>query len=243
MINWKNISKTISEIIYPENTILIKNLEKELSKYKRSEKQIYYEDKYLKTDIVYSGRRLLNINKNIDVDVRNFININDYSVKNIVSDLKLNDKSDDEKVIICLKWVIDNIKYVSDSTKGVNEFWQFPYETLYYMSGDCEDMSILLTNMIIVSGVPSWKVRINAGDVDDGKGNKGGHCFTVYYSEVENKWVLLDACYWTNLLSVKDRKEYKDESFYITTWFSFSKDYCWYKDIKDIPKLESIKNI
>ena len=49
----------MSNIIYPENTILIQNLEKELSKYKRSEKQIYYEDKYLKTDIVYSGRRLL----------------------------------------------------------------------------------------------------------------------------------------------------------------------------------------
>lgn len=239
-----NFLEVISKILYPKIFEDNENINKELSllksKYQKSEKELYYEDKYPKSDIVYSGRNLPTINLNVNVDVRDFFTEKDSTVRKLVESLLLSNKKDDEKAVECLTWIINNIKYVSDNTKGYNEFWQFPYETIKYMTGDCEDMSILLANMIIISGVPSWKIRLSAGNVDDGHGNKGGHCFPVYYDETNDRWVLLDCCYYPNIFPIKDRKEYKDETYYLSTWFSWSKDYCWAKDVKDIPKYNSI---
>ena len=59
-------------------------------------------------------------------------------------------------------WIRNNIEYSYDSPLPVlpldlleggdlgwfKEFWQFPYETIYLGTGDCEDQSLLLTSMI-----------------------------------------------------------------------------------------------
>ena len=43
-----------------------------------------------------------------------------------------------------LRFVQENIEYTKDSSgKGMNEYWKYPYETLYDMRGDCEDSAIL----------------------------------------------------------------------------------------------------
>ena len=58
-------------------------------------------------------------------------------------------------------WVVDNVEYRSDglypvlpstpsgSVEYEPEMWQFPSETLDLRQGDCEDMAILLTSMIL----------------------------------------------------------------------------------------------
>jgi hypothetical protein len=238
---WTTIRKILSESIYPENVTLNEKIIKELEKYRRSKKEVYYEDKYPKIDILYAGRSLPNKGSGVKIDIRDFFNTKDSMIKSIVTTLKLENKTDDEKAVICLEWIIKNIKYVSDTTKGLNEFWQFPYETLTYMTGDCEDMSILLANMLIISGIPSWKIRLSAGNVDDKKGSSGGHCFPTYYCEEKDQWVLLDCCYWPNTSPIDERKAYKDETYYISTWFSWSEEYCWAKDVKDIPNFNSVQ--
>ncbi len=59
-------------------------------------------------------------------------------------------------------WVRNNIEYSYDSPLPVlpldlleggdlswfKEFWQFPWETIYWQTGDCEDQALLLTSMI-----------------------------------------------------------------------------------------------
>lgn len=61
-------------------------------------------------------------------------------------------------------WVVNNIEYRYDGLSPVlpsspsgnieyeNEMWQFPKETLNLTRGDCEDMAILLTSMILSYG-------------------------------------------------------------------------------------------
>jgi len=53
--------------------------------------------------------------------------------------------SDQEKINVLLAFVgSDAITYTYDSTAhGTDEYWQFPLETLYLKTGDCEDTSIL----------------------------------------------------------------------------------------------------
>ncbi len=92
--------------------------------------------------------------------------------------------------------------------------------------GDCEDGAILLANIMVRSGIPYYKVRITAGDVDDNKGNRGGHCFVVYYCESKDKWVILDWCYWADEnTKIENRKDYKDENYYKSIWFSWNQYY------------------
>ncbi len=50
-------------------------------------------------------------------------------------------------------WVHRNIEYRSDSeTHGAREYWQLPAETLYLMTGDCEDIAILTASLLEALG-------------------------------------------------------------------------------------------
>lgn len=201
----------------------IKQLEEDQEK--ESEYEAHYNNKYPKTDIFYKGRQVPKTKKNIEIDVRNFYHLNDARLKEIAAEIPTGE-SHDETALECLKWVMDNITYVGDKTKGYPEFWQFPFETLYYKTGDCEDGAILLANLMQLKGIPYWKIRLNAGAV---KG--GGHAYLVYFCESLEKWVILDWCYWPNKLQIKDRKEYSTEKNYGSVWFSWNSKYCFSKGL------------
>jgi len=210
----------------------------------------YYNNKYPKVDILYDGRKVPWRQGRYNIDVRNFFNRYDSQVRKIVDTIIFNkDITDNNKALLCLCWVIDHVNYASDvnADGSQTEYWNFAFETLLPRSpdsprlfGDCEDMAILLANLIMASGVPYWKVRISAGDVDDGRGNAGGHCFVTFFDETRAIWVLLDACYYANKFSVEQRKDYKQESFYKSTWFSWSECYCWAKDVRDVGKMNGV---
>lgn len=106
-------------------------------------------------------------------------------------------KTNDEKAINCLAWVNKNIKYTLKDEKD-GEYWKFAYETLRDKRGDCDDGAILIACMMLSSGVPYWRIRINAGSV---KG--GNHCYVTYLKESDNEWYVLDWCYWFAPLGVK----------------------------------------
>jgi predicted Fe-S protein YdhL (DUF1289 family) len=129
--------------------------------------------------------------------------------------------TNDQKASKCLDWVKNNVRYTSDDS----EFWQFAFETLRRKKGDCEDGAILMANMMLMSGVPYWRVRLNAGSV-----RGGGHAYVTYLREKDNQWYVMDWCYWYNA-SKNFGRTFHDAENYFGIWFSWNTEYL-YKDAK-----------
>jgi len=183
-------------------------------------KEEYYNNKYPKFQRVYQ-KKFLDYYQNLDV--RCFVgNHNNYQ-------LPIFDGEDDKKAISSLSWVIKNFKYVPDKQVfGLQEYWAFSFESLVRKQGDCDDGAILLYDVLRANGIPAWKLRITAGDaVNPFTKQIVGHAYLTYYSEVEDKWVALDWCYFPNTEEMELQPHYKDIGFYGDVWFSFNELYSW----------------
>lgn len=212
-----------------------------------------YNNKYPKADILYDGRKVPWRPGRYNIDVRNFFNRYDSVVRRIADSIILNkDIKDNAKALLCLNWVLNNINYASDLNPdgSQTEYWNFAFETLLprnadssQLWGDCEDASILLANLMLASGIPYWKIRLVAADVDDGKGNAGGHCFVVFFDETRIVWVLLDATFYANRLAIEQRPDYKTEPFYKNTWFSFNERYSFAADTRVVTNMKNIVSV
>lgn len=150
----------------------------------------------------------------------------------IKASLKLKLKKEpgvDDLALGALQYVRKNIKYTSDkNVEGLEEYWQEWCETLELKTADCEDGAILMANIMLALGIPYWRVRLNAGDV-----NGGGHAYVTYCRATDNEFVVLDWCYWPNDLPVKDRKLHRDEENYsghsYGIWWSWNTQYVFRK--------------
>lgn len=205
--------------------------------------EAYYNNKYPTSVIEYSGRVLPGSNTRFKIDVRDFFSLDDNNLNNIITSLKMDAMTDNQKALTCLKWIISNFPYKGDNSNyGLGEFWSTPYESLNRHSGDCEDGAILLANMLLVAGVPSWKVRVNAGNVISPTTKVvSGHAYLTFFDEIKEKWVILDWCYYPNLDKVEDREEYKKDLRYDKIWFSFNNKNSWAAtsgDVRNMPGFE-----
>ena len=212
--------------------LAIVTLKEELDKWKiePNPKEEELNNKYPKTIILYNGRYIPNYGK-YSVDVRNFfVNPVSNELQKIVKDwINL---PDDEKVLKCQLWVKNNITYVSDKTQyELNEYWCYPSEVLKTRKGDCDDGAILMANLMLASGIPYWKIRLTAGDVEG-----GGHAYVTYYCEELYHWVSMDWCYYPRFDPVNERPDYKDEPIYQDVWFSWNKLYAFSKGVKSSDK-------
>jgi len=115
----------------------------------------------------YDHLRYLVNQRCLHLDISKFITPDDSSVEQIVTQVTggWSDPSDWDEFWSDVKamydWVVNNIEYrydglypviPIDSSFGVyytTEMWQFSNETLDERKGDCEDMAILLTSMIL----------------------------------------------------------------------------------------------
>ena len=220
--------------------IFLKEEMNELETYKlKEQKEInenkirnYYGNKYPKTNIFYTRTDKLGV---INIDVRQFLNWRNCLLPIVKGEI------DDDKAFNSLNWVIDNIRYSPDSNiYRQNEYWAFNYETLDSKKGDCEDGMILLYCIMRYNGVPYWKIRCTTGNVLNPITKKEeGHAFLTYYVQSLDKWVILDWCFVPNQLHPLDRKPYKEENLYISTWFSFNEEFAYAKDVKDILKMNN----
>lgn len=203
----------------------------------------YYNTKYPTKPIFYCGRVIIGSNTRIRADVRDFFSLNDENLNNIVRALKLDKQTDNQKALTCLKWIITNFPYKSDSSNyKQNEFWCMPYESLAKQSGDCEDGAILLANLLLVASVPNWKVRINCGYVlEPTTKRQVGHAYLTFFDEESEKWVILDWCYYPNLKRIISREEYKKEKLYDNIWFSFNDKNSWAMEDGDVRKMEGFE--
>lgn len=121
----------------------------------------------------------------------------------------------------CLKWVHNNITYSLKSDKEAGgEYWKYAEETMNDTYGDCEDGAILLANMMMANGIPSFRLRVCVGPV------KGGyHAYTQYLRQEDNQWYILDWCYWYNNSVNYGLTWSRAENKYFSIDWSFNKDY------------------
>jgi transglutaminase-like putative cysteine protease len=127
----------------------------------------------------------------------------------------------DVKAAKIVKWVQDNITYVSDDKQyKTPEYWATPMETLKSKKGDCEDGAFLIHSLLLNAGIPWERVKTYGGEVYAGlNAPNGGHGWTAYLRETDNEWVVLDWCYYPNQDAVSERKPMKDDLKYIDDWF------------------------
>lgn len=175
---------------------------------------------------IYWDNKINSLKKHYYFARRKSVNVLDFFNKNNSKVFALSGKDNDTKANNALKWVKYNVSYILDKDlHNENEWWQYANETLELKKGDCEDGAILMANIMIKSGIPPFRVRLNAGDV---KG--GGHAYVTYLREKDDKWYLLDWSYWYNE-SVNFKKKWVDAKKYFGIWWSWT-NYAVYKKAK-----------
>jgi hypothetical protein len=208
MLEYQVLEKKFDEYYNLWETLNDANKPKEPTEDEKLE--IFWNDKRPKTDdYIRKVRTILNGNAMVHADPRIFFNSLDNIVPTVTG-------TNDEKAYNALNKVIKLIEYQSDTSQFKEaEEWLFAHETLQLEAGDCEDGAILIANILLKSGVPYWRIRLNAGDV---KG--GGHCWCTYLRESDNKWVILDWCYWPE--QSLPGLLYNDAENYFDIWFSWN---------------------
>lgn len=197
----------------------------------------YFNKKYKQENIYYPSRTLQHSKTRFKLDVRNFFTLNDQTLQNTVKSLRMILQTDNQKALNCLKYIIQNIPYKQE---GV---WNMPYETLTKRYGSSEDQAILLANMLIVSGIPNWKVRINCGLVFEPISKKQiTHLYLTFFDQINEKWVILDTYFYVNIMRIIDREEYKKEKMYQDVCFSFNNEFSWAKNSGDVRNMEGFNN-
>lgn len=134
---------------------------------------------------------------------------------------------DDKKALECLRLVMNNIAYVSDSKKyGKPERWQTPLETFHLGTGDCEDGALLMMKLMQYAGIPDWRRKICCGWVNTPQG-RTGHAYVIYLAD-DFQWFVLDWCYWAmSSIEAFKKKPQNKRKEYGDIWWTFNETYCW----------------
>ena len=158
------------------------------------------------------------------------VTVPDALLLHVIQENNLKADTHDETMLRIQKWVVEKVRYVSDdANEGVPEYWQFPFETLATGIGDCEDGAMLIASLAINAGIPAFRVRVNAGLVQEAPtAPQGGHGYCTYLRENDNTHVVIDWCYLEDSgVLVKDKPAFKDNRYYKEVWFSFNHEYSW----------------
>ena len=145
--------------------------------------------------------------------------------------------TDTEIALLTKAYVERLMQYKSD--KNPIEFWQLPCESLILKHGDCEDGALLMGAIMLKSGVPYWKIRVNTGWVLDSDGNRKdeiGHAYITFLNTDEGdvgEWYVLDWCYWPEESDDLKLKWKDAENKYFSIWWSFNTKHIFQKDTLD----------
>lgn len=192
----------------------------------------YWDNKWKQSPVVYNGRALRGKSDRIAVDVKSFIIDNDEMLQQIISRYNLKKGNYDDTALAIQQWVVKFLTYKYDEESvNVPEFWQFPFETLQSEIGDCEDGAILITALLINTGVPAWRTKVAAGYVQSSPtAPQGGHAYNIYLAD-DGEWRVLDWCYYQDShVQVKDKPLAKNggqKNSYKDTWFTFNNEHAW----------------
>jgi len=206
----------------------------------------YWNNKYIKAPIIYTGRALRGkySKELIDVDVKTFIKKNDEILKFIIKQYNLRKNTPNETALAIQQFVVSYMKYIYDEESSeCPEFWQFPFESIQSGIGDCEDGAILICSLMINAGIPSWRCKVAAGGVianpfapSSGNEELGGHAFALYLADRPEsprklEWIILDWCYLEDPdIQCEKKPLAKDGGHYGAykqIWFTFNDEYSW----------------
>lgn len=199
----------------------------------------YWNDKNVKRPIIYGCRTMRNSNTPIEIDVRNFISANDALLQKYIEQYGLKKETYNETALAIQKFIVNNFTYIGDlEGSGVNEFWQFAFESMYNKVFDCEDGSILMASLMINAGIPEYRVRVVAGYVKPSDtAPTSGHCYCTYLADRNDgtqEFVPMDWCYFQDTeLKCEDKPLLKDGGYnncYKEIWWSFNSKYSWSKE-------------
>ena len=135
--------------------------------------------------------------------------------------------SNDAKVYKIEQWIANNIEYVSDiQNYGMAEYWAYPTVTLARGKGDCEDGAFLLHSLALHAGIPRDKLRTYGGFVQLQENSPllGGHAWTAYKRDSDQKWVEVDWCYYTTDAPLADRTAMSEDMKYVDDFFYLNAD-------------------
>jgi len=87
------------------------------------------------------------------------------------------------------------VRYVLDrEVHGVEEFFQYPFETLALKTGDCEDQAYLLASMLTAAGVPNVLVVFGTAEIN---AQRFGHAWVeaqgCFIESTDTRWRPLDS--------------------------------------------------
>jgi len=113
--------------------------------------------------------------------------------------------------------------------------WQFPDETLFLKSGDCEDRAFLIASLLLASGVSTFNVRVALGKVRHYRGQARPHDYDhawVMYKNEAGAWILLEPLHLgsdhpTSRLSIADRLKHEDSQVEYLPLFLFNERHLW----------------
>ena len=155
----------------------------------------------------------------------NFINIwlqypNDI-IKTMAMKIVRPTDSDDVKMEKIQRWVVYNIKYMTDQQQyGYDELWVPPVMLLASRKGDCEDGAFLIMSLGLNAGVDPKRLRMYGGFVDAGPGAaSGGHGWVAYRRESDDEWVAVDFSYYPDLRPMDRRTPLRDDQKYVDDYF------------------------
>jgi len=235
----ENLNLKVSGLDEKKVKELKNNLEEKIKKEKEEEKKRkekrladYWNSHYKISDkIIYVAR------KGLRYDVREFIYSDDAILKSVVKKERLEGRGLDKTAYRCMRFVQDNIKYVSDIEQfNQIEEWLFPTDTLQYKKGDCEDGTNLMISLMRNANVPAFRVKNACGLVKTSmKEGKEGHSWPLYLRE-DDEWIALDWCFLPSRKGTEERKPAKKRKEYAKILFTFNDEHSWAESKLEIKK-------
>jgi hypothetical protein len=97
----------------------------------------------------------------------------------------------DRRAAVVSAYVGETVRYLSER----GDAWQFPDETLFLGSGDCEDRVLLLASLLVASGISNFNVRVAIGKLHTkdatGRVARHDHAWVMYKTEA-GRWTVLE---------------------------------------------------
>ena len=196
-------------------------------------KEDYWNNRWTKNQVVYKAQGTLM------KDPRNLIFNKSHVLKQTA--FQLAGKTDEETAMNVLNWVHKNCKYVGDITvHNTAEYWQDPEETFQRLTGDCEDGALLILSLMRIAGVPAYRVKLCAGNVEYNNGTTG-HAYVIFLRD-DDTWCILDWCYYYDPTEIKLRMQHKDDKRYKSIWWTCNDEFTWAQSNTIIGESTSVKS-
>jgi hypothetical protein len=100
---------------------------------------------------------------------------------------------------VIASYVAQAIRY---SARTGRDPWQFPDETLFLHSGDCEDIAFLLASLMLAAGVSGYNIRVALGRIRlshlTGRSSEHDHMWVMYKNEA-GRWMVIEPLHFASM--------------------------------------------